>query len=44
MDKSGFSDKKFEKVFKVMLTGNKNGIDPRDLYPYIKSYLGEIIK
>lgn len=43
-EKSGLEGEKFSKPLKVLLTGAESGPDLNDIYPYIKNYLGEIIK
>jgi glutamyl-tRNA synthetase len=41
---SGLKGKQLFKPLRVMLTGEKSGPNLGDLYPYIRNYLGEIIK
>jgi len=42
MQESGLDGERFFQPLRVMLTGAQNGPDLRDLYPFIKNYLGEI--
>ncbi len=44
MQESGLQGEHFFQPLRVMLTGAQNGPDLRDLYPFIKNYLGEIIQ
>jgi len=41
---SGLKGEKLLKPLRVMITGATNGPNLSDIYPYIKNYLGEIIK
>ncbi len=41
---SGLKGKRLFKPLRVLLTGAQSGPNLSDLYPYIKNYLGEIIK
>jgi glutamyl-tRNA synthetase len=41
---SGLKGKQLFKPLRVMLTGAQNGPNLGDIYPYIRNYLGEIIK
>ena len=43
-EKSGLKGEKFLKPLNCLLTGAKSGPNLSDIYPYIKNYLGEIIK
>ncbi len=42
--KSGLEKEAFERPFRLLLTGAQSGPDLDTLYPYIRNYLGEIIK
>jgi glutamyl-tRNA synthetase len=42
--KSNFDGKDFLKVFRYLLTGTDNGPDIKEIYKYLKNYIGEIIK
>ncbi len=44
LKESGFSGKDFSKTLKFILTGSLDEIDLKEIYPFIKNYLGEIIK
>ena len=44
LQKSGLKGKAFFMPLKYILSGSFTGTNPKDLYPYIKNYLGEIIK
>jgi glutamyl-tRNA synthetase len=44
MKESGLKGKQLFKPLRVMLTGAQNGPNLGDIYPYIRNYLGEIIK
>ena len=43
MQESGLRGQDFDKALKVLLTGSEHGPEVSDLYPYIKSYLLEVI-
>ncbi len=43
-EKSSLKGKRLFKPLRVMFTGEKDGPNLSDIYPYIKNYLGEIIK
>jgi len=43
MQESGLTGRDFDKALKVLLTGSEHGPALSDLYPYIKSYLLEVI-
>jgi len=44
MKESGLKEKDFFKLFGLLLTGSENTPDLKQLYKYLKNYLGEIIK
>jgi len=43
IQKSGFNDKDLATPLRILLTGTDHGPELRDIYPYIKSYLLEIV-
>ncbi|MDX1295187.1 MAG: glutamate--tRNA ligase, partial [Sulfurimonadaceae bacterium] len=44
MTESGLEGEKFSKTLQILLTGAQDGPEVADLYPYLKNYIGEIIK
>jgi glutamyl-tRNA synthetase len=44
MSESGLEEKSFSQTLRLLLTGAENGPEVSSLYPYLKNYLGEIIK
>ncbi len=44
LKQSELKEEQFSKPFRALLTGETSGPNLADIYPYIKNYLGEIIK
>jgi len=44
LEKLSIDEKRFEKLFSLLLTGSENGPDIAEIYTYLKNYIGEIIK